>query len=159
MADVDERALAPDSYQESSHFFQRLLRGGQADALNRTCQRLQAFERQRQMGAALVAGEGMNLVDNHRLDRSEHLTSAGAGEQDVERLGSCDENVRRLAKHGRPVALRRIAGADQHAYLREVAIELGQFAERALQVLLHVVAQRPQGRDVEHGRFVGRRRP
>ena len=47
----------------------RLLRGGKADAHRRALeQRFQAFERKRQMRAALVVGDGVNFVHDHRFD-------------------------------------------------------------------------------------------
>ena len=65
------RRLGPD--QEPGEFIERLLRGRQADAdrPGRT-QGVQAFQGEREVGAALVPGHGVNLIDDDGLD-------AGAG--------------------------------------------------------------------------------
>ncbi len=157
VSDVHQRAIPPHAHEKSGDLFQRLLRGGQADALNRARQCFQALQRERQMRAAFVAGKRVNFIDNCRPDASQHFASAGAGQQDVERLGGGDEDVRRFAQHCRAIALRRIAGTNQDADLREVRIKLRQFVQRTLQVLLNVIAQCPQRRDVEHRCLIGKR--
>ncbi len=58
----------------SSYFFQRSLRCGKADALNRlSYQVLQAFYRQGQMRAALGGDQCMNFVDDNNLNRPERV--------------------------------------------------------------------------------------
>src|SRR5438128_2024900 len=84
----------------------------------------------------------MYLVEDQRLDAAQRLARAG-GEQQEERLGGRDQDVRRLAQHRRALALRRVAGADGDA---EVALEP---RERAAQVALDVVVERLQRGDVE----------
>jgi hypothetical protein len=51
----------------------------------------------------------------------------------------------------------RVAGADLHADVREFRIEGGQLAQRPAEVLLHVVAQRTQRRDIEDAGFIGQK--
>ncbi len=93
-------ALPGGAAQIARHLVQRADRRRQADALDRLRgQLLQAFQAQRQVYAALGAGQGVNLVDDDRLHRAEHLAGARAGQQDVERLGRGDEDVGRLAQH------------------------------------------------------------
>src|SRR5437588_8909337 len=92
----------------------------------------------------------MDLVEDERLDGAQRLARTG-GEEQEERLGSRDEDVRRLAEHRGALALRRVAGADGDA---EVAL---QACERAAQVALDVVVERLERRDVEEPDPVARR--
>ena len=70
-------------------------------------------------------------------------------EHQVERLGRRDEDVRRVADHVAPLLLRRVARADAHLHRGADA------AQRRAQVLLHVVGERLQRRDVDEPRAVG----
>ena len=103
------------------------------------------------MGAALRAGDGVHLVDDHRLDAAQHL-AALRGEQEVERLGRRDQDVRRRAQHLAALALIRVAGA--HADRQRRA----EPRERAAQVALDVVVERLQRRDVEQPQSLARPR-
>ena len=94
------------------------------------------------MRAAFVARQRVNLIHDHGLHRAQHLAAAPGGEQYVKRFRRGHQDMRRLAEHRRPVALRRVARANQHADLRKLRIHRRQLAERPLQILLHVVAQR-----------------
>src|SRR5262249_27526130 len=61
---IDERALASGADEEVADVFQRFLGRGESDALKgRADERLQPFERQRQVRPTLVAGKGVDLVD------------------------------------------------------------------------------------------------
>ena len=77
-----------------------------------------------------------------------------AGKEDVERFGGGYQDVRRPADHRGAVALRGVAGADQHANLREERVHPRQLAERHLQVFLHVIAQRSQRGHIQDLRLV-----
>ena len=66
-----------------------------------------------------------------------------AREHQVERLGRRDQDVRRVADHVAPVLLRRVAGADADP---DVGADP---AQRRAQVLLHVVGERLERRDVD----------
>src|SRR5581483_9065441 len=70
---------------------------------------VETLEAERQVRAPLRPDERMDLVDDHRLDRTERLPRGG-GEIEVERLRRRDEDVRRL--HAEPPALAggRVAG-------------------------------------------------
>ncbi len=109
VAFVDDRArLVSDARQEARQHVDRLRRRRDADARRRLkAQRLEPLERQRQMRAALVAGERVNLVDDGRLDGAQHVPARLRAEQDVQRLRRRDEDVRRLPAHAR--ALRSAA--------------------------------------------------
>ena len=160
---VDHGALrVRRAREERGQSVDRLRRGRNPDARRRRrAQRIEPLERQREMRAALVARDRMDFVDDHRAHRAQHLAAGLRREQDVERFGRRDEDVRRRAAHARPLALRRVASAHGRAY-RRVAEHLrrklaADAVERRAQVLLDVVRQRLERRDVEHLRLVAQR--
>ena len=106
------RRRAFHASQEPCHLVERPLSGGQPDPLRRPfTERRQPFDRQRQVGAALGRHQGMDLVDDDRVDGAERLARVRREEQ-IERFGRCDEDVGRLALKSGPFALRRVAGPD-----------------------------------------------
>ena len=78
---------------------------------------VEAFEREGEVGAAFVVGDGVDLVDDDGADAAEVLARLARGEQDVKRLGRGDEDVRRVAEHGGALFGERVAGADSGADL------------------------------------------
>ena len=77
---VDERALPPGAGEEAADRVDRLLRGGEADALDRpTGELFETLEGQRQMAPPLVAHEGVDLVHDHGPNGREHSAPAVAG--------------------------------------------------------------------------------
>ncbi len=70
---------------------------------------LEAFEAQGEMGAALAAGDRVDLVDDDVLDASEDLAGP-AREHQVQRFGGRDEDVRRVADDVAARLARRVAG-------------------------------------------------
>ena len=68
---------------------------GSAAAVGRL-QRGEPFEQQRQEDAALVAAQGVDLIDDDVRDAAQGFPGAG-GEQQVQRLGRGDEDVGRPA--------------------------------------------------------------
>ncbi len=134
--------------------FDRLLGGRQTDAGRIVRQQFKAFERDGQVGAAFVVGDSVNFVDDDGLDVTENVAAAVGGQQDVERLGRGDQDVRRTLQHLAPLFHQGVAGANGGANLRhQVAAFTGQredFAEWDLEVLLNVVAQRLQWRNIEN---------
>ncbi len=107
------------------------------------------------MRATFVADDRVDLVDDHRAHGAEQPASAGARQQHVEALGRRDEHVRGLRTHPRAVARRCVAGPHEHTHVRQARVAFAQLLERRREVLLHVVGQRAQRRDVEHPRRVG----
>jgi hypothetical protein len=105
------------------------------------------------MDAALVADQGMDLVDDDGAHGAEHLAGHGAGQDQVEGLGGGDEDVGRALDHAPPDRLRRVAGADQDVETgKRRALLFGQAADTGqggAKVALDVVVQRFEGRDVE----------
>ncbi len=116
-------------------------------------QRFQPFERKRQMRAAFVVGHGVNFVDDDGLDIAQNGAAFFGGKQDVKRLGRGDQNVRRPLQHGAALVHERVAGADGGADLGHqqaaLAGHLQNFAQRDFEILLDVVAEGFERRDVE----------
>ena len=99
--------------------------------------------REREMRAALRAGDGVHLVEDQRLDAAERLARL-RGEQQEERLGRRDQDVRRLLDAS---ARRSFCGVSPvRTPTRSSELEPG---ERPAQVALDVVVQRLERRDVE----------
>ena len=98
-----------------------LLRGRQADALHGPAGFvLQALQAQRQVHAALVAAQGVDLVHDDGVHRAEHLARARAGQHQVERFGRGDQDVRRLLAASADAGVGRgVAGAHGHAQRRQ----------------------------------------
>ena len=163
MAGVDDGAVGrARTGQVARHGFDRLLRSGQADAHRRRGRQLrQAFQRQREVGAALVAGQGVDFIDDHAAHRAQHLPSGSRGEQDIEGFGGGDQNMRRAALHRLAFRLRRIAGAhlgaDRHVGKAAVQQRRANAVQRQFQVLADVVGQSLERRDIQHPRLVRRR--
>ncbi len=143
--------------EEARHLVQGARRGRQADALERRgaagAEGLQALQREEQVGASLGGDQRVDLVDDHRLDGGEH-GARRRGEQEVERLGRGDEDVRRRPGEARPLARRRVARAHRdRGHAEGDAARCGHRSdagERRAQVLLHVGRQRLERGDVEH---------
>src|SRR2546426_546471 len=105
----------------------------------------------------------LDLVHDHGPHAAQHLAGALGREDQIERLRGGDEDVRGAQPHLLALRARRVAGAYQRADLHirqaqgfERAANLG---ERLRQVLLHVVGERLERRDVHHLRPVGERPP
>ena len=112
---------------------------------------VQSLDAQRKMRAALGSGHRVHLVEDQRSHRAEDLPRA-RGQQQEQRFGSRDQDVRRLAQHRGALLLRRVAGADRHAQLR------AEPGERPAQVPLDVVVERLQRRDVQQAQTLPRLR-
>ena len=120
---------------------------------------LEALEAQRQVHAALAAGHGVDLVDDHGARRGQHGAPGGGAEQDVQRLRGGDDDVRRLAAHARALVLRGVAGAHEGADLDLRQAQGGELladaGERGLEVAVDVVGERLQRGDVDHAGLIG----
>ena len=71
------------------------------------------FERKRQVGATPRADDRVDLVDDNRTNRPQHVAAALRREQEVQRLGRGHQDVRRRAQHRRPFGLGRVAGSNR----------------------------------------------
>ena len=114
---VDEldRAAPGD---EPPDLLERPLRRREADPLHRLrSELLEPLDRQREVGTALRACNRVHLVEDQRVDAPQQLPCP-RGEQEEERLGRRDQDVRRLAEHRRALLLRCVARANRDAELR-----------------------------------------
>ena len=95
------------------------------------------------MSAALVAGDGVNFVDDDGAHGRQGAAAAVGGQQDVERFGRGDQDVRRLFGELLPLGHRGVAGADRDANLRHAEAfgprARGDFRQRSFEVALHIV--------------------
>ena len=116
-------------------------------------QGVEALEREDEVGAALVVGHGVNLVDDDGADAREIGAGFLRGEQDEEGLRRRDEDVRRLLEHGAALGGKRVAGADGGADgWAEIAALEGEFLDLLqwlFEVLADVVGERLERRDVD----------
>ena len=104
------------------------------------------------MGAALGGNQGMDLVDDDGVDGAERVGGLGS-EQQVERLGSGDEDFGGLAAEAGALALGGVAGADADERLVErdaaAAGHVGDAGEGRAQVALHVDGEGLEGRNID----------
>ncbi len=125
----------PAAGHEASDLLQGTLRRGKADALERLIRDPdEALERDRQVGPALGACDGVNLVHDDRLDPTQHLPAL-RGEKEIERLGRRDQDVRRSAQHLATLALVRVTCANSDRQRR------AEPRERSSQVAFDVVIE------------------
>ena len=151
MAGVDQGDLAPTARDPAADLGEWSLRRREPDPLERTLDDpLEPLERDREVRAALCPGECVHLVEDQRLDAPQHLASL-RGEEQEERLGGGDEDVRRRAQHPGAIALRGVAGAHADRELR------AQPRQRAAKVPLDVVVERLERRDVEEAQALAGR--
>ena len=109
----------------------------------RASRRVEPLERERQVRAALGARDGVHLVDDHRLERAQHLARL-RGQHQEERLGRRDQDVGRRLDAARAAPSAGVSPV--RTATRSSELEAG---ERAAQVALDVVVERLQRRDVE----------
>ena len=148
--DLDRCAAA----EEPRHLLQRPHRRAQPDPLGGLVeQRVEPLEGDREVGAALGAGHGVHLVDDHRLDAAQALAGL-AGEHQEQRLRRRDHDVGRLGDEPAPVGGRGVAGADADGHLGDLLAEpvagVADAGQRAAQVALDVDRERLERADVEH---------
>ena len=146
--------------EEARHVLDRLLRRRQPHACELASgERLEPLEGQRQVHTAFAAGHGVDLIHDHRARAREHLPAGLRSHEDVERLGRGHHDVRRPATHGRALVLRRVAGAHEGADVKRRQRErrqlLADTGQGRLEVLVDVVRERLQRRDVHDGGLVG----
>ncbi len=144
--------------EEPGYFVARAHRGRQPDALGRSLQQIvQPLQRKRQVRPSLVAGQGVHLVHDDRLNCAQRL-SGRRREHEVQRLRCRDENIRRITSDLATLVGGGVAGAHGRADfggLRATARaldgrQLGDSRKRPLQVAIHIGAESLQGRHVQH---------
>ena len=63
------------------------------------------------MRASLVIHDRVDFIDDHRCGRLQNPAAAFRGEEDEQRLGRRDQNVRRPFDHFLPLGHWRVAGS------------------------------------------------
>src|SRR6476646_6156651 len=105
------------------------------------------------MAAPLVAGKGMNFIDNHRLDTAEDLATASGRNHEIQGFRSRDQYLGRPPDHPLALRLRRVAASHRRRDPWELEPHLGRYLpdllERSVEIALYVVSQRFEGRYVE----------
>src|SRR5271156_755084 len=151
------------SAQKAGQLFDRIQRRRQTDSIGPRLpaarhQSLEALERERQMRAALVAGERMEFVDDDVADGGEFFAELRRGQQDEQGFGRRHENMRRPPEHRSALAGGGIARAQAGADSRKIESRLGADVAHAMQRLLEietdVVGERLQRRNVKDRYFV-----
>ncbi len=140
----------------------RLLRGGKADADGRMLEQgFEPLERKRQMRAAFIVGDGVDFIHDHGFDVAQDGAASLGGEQDVERFGRGNENVRRPHQHVAAFVHQGVAGTHADANFGHQQAAFGgfakNFAQRDLEIFLDVVAEGLQRRDVQNFRLISQR--
>ena len=170
VAEVDDRAVrlavsieAIGADEEARDLLDRPLRRREPDARGPLAAGLgdelvEPRQREGEVAASPVAGDRVDLVDDHGAHAPQVLAAALRRDQQVERLGRGDQDVRRLAHHRLPLALRRVSAAHRRADRRGLEAEFrgdrADLLERGLEVALDVVAERLERRDVDDLRHV-----
>ena len=144
--------------KEFRHPRNRALRCRQANTQRRTRgQRVETRQAQGQVRTAFVADQRVYFVDYYCAHRTQHRPSAVAGQQDVERFGCRDQNMRRALAHQRARRSRRVTGAHRSSDGRHLTEFFGQqllnSSQRLFEIALDVVAQRLERRHVQHHGF------
>ena len=117
-AGVDELDR-PAARDEAPDLLERPLRRREPDALERRVQVRARAARPTSARCAprFVPGDGVHLVEDQRLDPAQRLARR-RGQQQEERLGRRDQDVRRLLDQLAPLLRRRVAGAHGDAQRR-----------------------------------------
>ena len=166
MSRIDDRRLfSRPSFcrladKEMSNRADRVLRRGEADAQQPVAaERAKAFERQGEVGAALVRRDRVDFVDDHRARMRQHLAPGLGAKQDVERFRRRHQDMRRTAAHPLAFGGGRVARAHPGADLDIGQAGLPQLfpdaGQRRLEVAMNVVRQGLEGRDIDHLGRVG----
>ena len=117
--------------------------GGKADAAQVRRDPLEPGQRQRQQVAALVAGEGVDLVEDDGAKPREHREAVGIGQQQRQAFGRGQQHLRRLGPLPRLAVGRGVAGARFDPNVEP------HLPDRIEEVALDVDRQRLQRRDIK----------
>ena len=161
MAGVNDRRVGGRGFngrntdQKSRNGANRILRGGEADALQPVAaQCAETLQRQGEMRAALVRRDGVDFIDDHRAGGRQHLASGLRAQQDVEGFGRRHQDMRRAAAHALAFCGRRVArshpGADLDIGEPAAPKTFPDAGEGRLQVAVDIVRQSLERRNVDH---------
>ena len=145
--------------EEARDLVQRTHGRAEADPLRGLVEeRVEPLEADAEVGAALGAGDGVHLVDDHGVDAAQGLARL-AGQHEEERLGRGDQDVGRGGAELAAVGGAGVARAQADGHLGHRRLEaLGRVADagqRSAEVALDVDAERLERGDVEHPRAPG----
>ena len=105
-----------------------------------------------------VIHDSVNLIQNKRSNRPQYPPAGFGSEQQIQRLGRGNENVRRLLNERLPLRCTSIARANFSTHLNLTPFGLAQQRanprQRLLQIFANIVAQRLERRDVNNVRFI-----
>ena len=105
----------------------------------------ETFDGKSEMRSTLVADNCMNFVENQCPRSFQHSPATFAGQQDIKRLRSRDDNVRRTLRHRRAFGGGRVAGSHERPDIHFRQIQGFQFSlnsfKRNLEIALDVVAE------------------
>ena len=152
--DAPGGAVRTPTADVGGHRVERTDGGGQGDALQFAGQALQALQGHHELNPAAIVHQGVDLIDNDRLQGRQGGPPAGGGQQQQQAFRGGDENVRRLPQHPLALALRRVAGAGLHSQAGKSAA-FPQFAQGRQKIALNIVVQRLEGRHIQHPRATG----
>jgi hypothetical protein len=125
-------------------------RCAERDPAQRRAQRLEPRQSEREEVAALLAGEGVDLVDDDRVEVGEQCRAVRVGQQQAQRLRGGQQHLRRADPLARLAVGWGIAAAGLDPELEAHLVDRGE------QVALDVDRERLQRRDVERVKPVGR---
>ncbi len=125
-------------------------RRGQRDTAQLGIDPLQPRKRQAEQIAAFLGGEGVDLIDDHRLQLREHQETVGVAEQQRERFGRGQQYLRR------PRPLPRLAIRRGVARARLDPDRKLHLLDRGEQIAPHIDRQRLQRRHIEGMKTLGR---
>jgi hypothetical protein len=103
---------------------------------------LEPLKREGEMRPSLVPGDGVDLVDDDRLDAREGGPGAFSGQIQVQRFRRRHQEVRRSADHQLPLVRRGITGPDGDGdgcrFAAELPSHLGDLVEGLYEVRMDV---------------------
>ncbi|CAH0252535.1 hypothetical protein SRABI26_03183 [Arthrobacter sp. Bi26] len=142
------------SGEELSHQLFGFHGGRKPDALGGLGQqRVEPFQRHRQMRPALGPGDGVDLVDNDRVDLTEGFARLGRQHQEEGFRGG-DEDIGRVAEQRAAVGRRRVPGPDAHGNERGGQVQafggLRDADQRCAEVAFDVDAESLERGNVQH---------
>jgi hypothetical protein len=149
--------------QESRQLFDWIQRRRQSNSIRPRIpatrhEALKPLERQGEMRTALVARQRVEFIDNHVANAGELLAEPGRSQQDEQRLGRRDQNMRRPPEHRSALAGGRVAGAQAGADAREIEPGFRASITHALQRLFEiqpdVVGERLERGDIQHRNLI-----
>ena len=139
--------------QIARHLLERPLGCGKTDTQEgRLGDRLETLQEQGKEDPALVAADGVNLIDDHVGNAAQDLAGP-AGEHEVKRFGRRDQDIGRLADQPGAIASRSIAAADGHLKRAQGRSafpgSLQDARQRHLEVTPYVLIESLQRRNIE----------